>query len=155
MSKFTRVTAILMVLMATLPGCRREKKSVVEEPATFTFTVYPGSRYLAQLTELTKRAVTVTKPKETPPPIAVYDTDAPLDAVAKFYADSYGYAKIAVDATNNLSVAKPPAYYRNGDLAVDIKNVEGVLKQLNVPVDISKAHGKYRAVEIEPKMNRP
>src|SRR5882672_8294493 len=106
MSKFLRVMAILMVLMATLPGCRSEKKIAAEAPATFTFTVYPGSRYLAQLTELTKRAVVVTKPNEAPPPIAIYDTDAPLDAVANFYADAYGYAKVAGDSTNNLSAAK-------------------------------------------------
>jgi hypothetical protein len=155
MSKFLRVTAILMLLMATLPGCKREKKGAAEVPATFTFTVYPGSRYLAQLTELTKRAVSETKPNEAAPPIAIYDTDAPLDAVANFYANAYGYAKVAADSTNNLSAAKPPAYYRNGDLAADNKSAEGLLKKLSVQVDLSKATGKYRAVEIEPKTNRP
>ena len=54
------------------------------------------------------------------PPIAIYDTDAPLDKVAEFYAQSYGYNKVAPDATNNLSSAKPPAYYRTGDLAKDV-----------------------------------
>src|SRR5947207_3154710 len=39
MSKFIRVAAILMVMMATLPGCTREKKNASDEPATFTFTV--------------------------------------------------------------------------------------------------------------------
>src|SRR6184192_3823993 len=155
MNKCIRVAAILMVLTATLPGCRREKKSASEEPATFTFTVYPGSRYLAPLTELDKRAAATLKPNETPPPIAIYDTDASLDAVANFYANSYGYTKVAADATNNLSAARPPAYYRNGDLAADNKAIEPLLKQLKVPIDISKAQGKYRAVEIESKMNRP
>ena len=91
----------------------------------------------------------------TPPPIAIYDSDAPLDAVANFYAKSYGYTKVATDATNNLSAAKPAAYYRNGDLNTDVKAVEPLMKKLNLAVDVSKAQGKYRAVEIEAKMNRP
>ncbi|MDQ6803153.1 MAG: hypothetical protein M3041_20305 [Acidobacteriota bacterium] len=155
MSKSSRVATILMVLIATLPGCKREEKSASEQPATFTFTVYPGSRYLAQLTELDKRADATMKPNVTPPPIAIYDSDAPLDAVANFYANSYGYTKVAADATNNLSAAKPAAYYRNGDLYMDVKGIEPLLKKLNVNTDFSKAQGKYRAVEIESKMNRP
>ena len=155
MSKFQRVAAVLMVLSAMLTGCKTEKKNTSEEPASFTFTVYPGSRYLSQLTELDKRAAASLKPNETPPPIAIYDTDAPLDAVANFYAKSYGYANVAADATNNLSSAKPPAYYRNGDLSSDVKSIEPLLKKLNVNVDIAKAQGKYRAVEVESKMNRP
>jgi hypothetical protein len=155
MSKFLRVAAILMVLIAILPGCRKEKKNASEEPSTFTFTVYPGSHYLAQLTELHKRASAVLKPNETPPPVAIYDTDAPLDAVANFYANAYGYSKVAADATNNLSAAKPPAYYRNGDMYSDVKGLESLFKKLNLNVDFSKARGKYRAVEIEPKTNRP
>jgi hypothetical protein len=137
-----------------LTGCKSEK-SEQSEPATFTFTVYPGSRYLAELTELFKRAATVINPNTTPPPIAIYDTDAPLDAVATFYAKTYGYTRVASDATNNLSAAKPAAYYRNGDLSTDIKAVEPLMKKLNLTVDVSKAQGKYRAVEIESKMNRP
>ncbi len=146
---------MVMMLAAALPGCRKEKSGEADEPATFTFTVYPGSRYLAQLTELDKRAAAATKPNETPPPIAIYDTEAPLDAVANFYANAYGYSRVAVDATNNLSAAKPAAYYRNGDLAADLKAIEPLLKKLNVNVDVTKAQGKYRAVEIESKMNRP
>ena len=154
MSKFSNAVATLMLLSLALTGCKSEK-SEQSEPATFTFTVYPGSRYLAELTELFKRAATVINPNTTPPPIAIYDADAPLDAVATFYAKTYGYTKVASDATNNLSAAKPPAYYRNGDLSTDIKAVEPLMKKLNLTVDVSKAQGKYRAVEIESKMNRP
>jgi hypothetical protein len=143
-----------MLLSLVLTGCKSEK-SEQSEPATFTFTVYPGSRYLAELTELFKRAATVINPNTPPPPIAIYDIDAPLDAVATFYAKTYGYTRVASDATNNLSAAKPAAYYRNGDLSTDIKAVEPLMKKLNLTVDVSKAQGKYRAVEIESKMNRP
>lgn len=155
MSKFSRVAIMLLVLIVTLPGCRKEKTAASEEPATFMFTVYPGSRYLSQLTELDKRADAMMKPNETPPPIAIYDSEATVDAVANYYAKAYGYTKVAADATDNLSAAKPPAYYRNGDLYTDVKAIEPLLKKLNLSVDLSKAQGKYRAVEIESKMNRP
>ena len=148
--------AVLLLVTTAFAGCRKEEKSVApkEQPA-FTFTVYPGARYLAPLTELDKRAAAMSKPNEPPPPIAIYDTDAPLDTVANFYVQSYGYAGIAPDASNNLSAAKPPAYYRSGDLQSDVKAIEPVLEKLKQKVDFSKAQGKYRAVEIDSKMNRP
>jgi len=43
------------------------------------------------------------------------------------------------DATNNLSAAKPPAYYRMGDLQTDVKAIEPLLRQLHVSADLSKA----------------
>ena len=154
MFKLSRAVAAVFLLSLALTGCKNEK-SESSEPATFTFTVYPGSRYQSPLTDLFKRAATVINPNTTPPPIAIYDTDAPIDAVANYYARTYGYTKVASDATNNLSAAKPPAYYRNGDLATDIKAVEPLMKKLSLNVDVAKARGKYRAVEIESKMNRP
>lgn len=156
MEKKTRLLLIapLLVVLAVL-GCRKEKEDLSNEPATFTFTIYPGSRYLSQLTELTKQAHRTLKPNEEPPPIAIYDTDAPVERVAEFYAKSYGYTTVAPDATNNLSTAKPPAYYRTGDLAADVKAVEPVLQKMNVKSDTSKAQGHYKAAEIEPKTNRP
>ena len=57
----------------------------------------------------------------------IYDTDAPVDEVATFYARAYGYPNVAPDATNNLSAAKPSAYYRTGDLATDTKAIEPLL----------------------------
>lgn len=154
MFKLSRAVAVVLLTVVALTGCRSEKTES-SEPATFTFTVYPGSKYQAPLTELFKRAATVINPNTTPPPIAIYDTDAPIEAVANYYAKTYGYTNVASDATNNLSSAKPPAYYRNGDLSTDIKGVEPLMKKLNLNVNVAKAQGKYRAVEIESKMNRP
>jgi hypothetical protein len=145
----------LLVVALAVTGCRKEKEEASNEPASFTFTIYPGSRYLTQLTELTKQAHKTLKPNEEPPPTAIYDTDAPVDRVAEYYAKSYGYNKVAPDSTNNLSTAKPPAYYRNGDLATDVKAIEPVLQKMNVKADTSKAQGHYRAAEIEPRVNRP
>lgn len=155
MVKVSRIlTAALIVSLAIL-GCNREKTDE-NEADTFSFVVYPGARYLSQLTDLVKKAHTVLKPNEPEaPPTAVYDTDASVDDVANFYVKSYGYSGIARDATNDLSVARPPAYYRGGNIATDLKNVEQLLQKLNVKIDPSKAQGSYKAVEIAPKPNRP
>jgi hypothetical protein len=155
MSKFARALAVGLILTVAVAGCRKEKAAPSSEPASFTFIIYPGARYLPQLTELTKQSHKIGKPSEEPPPTAIYDVDAPVETVAEFYAKSYGYSKVAADATNNLSAAKPAAYYRNGDLAMDVKNVQPLLQKMNVKTDISKAVGKYKAAEIEPRPNRP
>ncbi len=142
------LTAIIIVA-----GCGKEKKAT--EPEAFAFTIYPGSRYLAQLTEVRKQAQKVIKPNEDVPAFAIYDTDAPIDKVAEFYAQSYGYDKVAPDATNNLSSAKPSAFYRSGDLAKDLAAVLPITQKLNLKVDPAKAAGTYRAAEIDPKPSRP
>jgi hypothetical protein len=155
MSRVSRLLLAAALIALVLPGCSKEKKNDSNEPESFSFTVYPGARYLAQLTETTKQAHKLFVPNEDVPPTAIYDTDAPVDKVAEFYAQSYGYGKVAPDATNNLSSAKPPAYYRSGDLAKDVQGVVGVAQKLNIKVDVSKAVGTYRAAEIDPKPNRP
>ena len=153
-SKSSRI--LLLALLATAAlflACRGEEEYA--EPEAFSFVVYPNSRYLGQLTEATKRAHKTLKPNEEPPPTAIYDTDAPVEEVAKFYAKAYGYETVAADATNNLSSAKPPAYYRAGDLSADVHAIEPLLKQMNMPTDVSKAQGSYKAADIEPRPNRP
>jgi hypothetical protein len=57
--------------------------------------------------------------------------------------------------SNNLSATKPPAYYRAGDHATDIKEIEPLIKQMNLATDTSKAVGTYKAAEIAPRPNRP
>jgi hypothetical protein len=155
MSRTTRLLLVAALVALVVAGCGKEKKNESNEPESFAFTIYPGSRYLAQLTDLWKQARRVLVPNEDIPPIAIYDTDAPVDKVAEFYAQSYGYNKIAPDATNNLSSAKPPAYYRSGDLARDVAGIIPVMQKLNLKMDASKAVGTYRAAEVDPKPNRP
>jgi hypothetical protein len=145
---------ILALAAALAAGCKRESKEPAEAEG-FHFTIYPGSRYLAQVTEVFKQASKVFRPNDEIPPTAVYDTDASVEQVAEFYAKSYGYPNIAPDATNNLSAAKPPAYYRAGDLQADVKAIESVIKQLGLKTDTSKAQGAYKAAEIAGKPNRP
>jgi hypothetical protein len=154
MRKWSLVLVALVVAGTVIWGCNRENGD--NETEAFSFVVYPGSRYLADLTELTKRAHKALVPNQTEvPPTAIYDTDASLEDVANFYAKSYGYATVAPDATNNLSAAKPQAYYRSGDLATDIRAIQPLLQKMGASVDTSKAKGGYRAAEIMPKPNRP
>jgi hypothetical protein len=154
MTRTTRLLAAAALVLLIAAGCSKEKKTE-SEPEAFAFTIYPGSRYLAQLTDLWKQARKVFRPNEDVPPIAIYDTDAPIEKVAEFYAQSYGYNTIAPDATNNISSAKPPAYYRNGNLAQDAAGIVTLAQKLNIKLDPTKAIGPYRAAEIDPKPNRP
>lgn len=147
------VLSALLVLTAVFAGCKGREEFA--EPDAFSFVVYPGSRYLGQITETFKNAHRTMNPGQEPPPIAVYDTDATVEQVAEYYAKEYGYKEVAPDQTNNLSAAKPPAYYRTGDLQTDTKSIEELLRRMNMPTDITKANGAYRAADILPRPNRP
>lgn len=147
------ILAGVLVLLAGLAGCSKEIDS--SEPEAFSFVVYPGSHYLGNITEATRKAHKIIKPAEEPPPVAAYDTDASVEDVASFYAKAYGYATVAPDSTNNLSPVKPNAYFRTGDMAADTKSVEPLLTKLGMKTDVSKAVGTYKAAEIAPRPSRP
>ena len=150
----TRIAlAALFAAALMFTGCKGEEE--FSEPESFSFVVYPGARYLGQLTQTTIQAHKVANPNAEPPATAIYDTEAPVEQVAEYYAKEYGYNGVAPDETNNLSAAKPPAYYRAGDLAADNKAMEELLKKMNLGADISKATGMYKAAEIQPRPNRP
>ncbi len=150
---FSTGLSALLVLTALFVACKGEEE--LAEPEAFSFVVYPGSRYLGQITENIKAAHKFINPAQEPPPTAVYDTDASVEQVAEYYAKQYGYKEIAPDVNNNLSATKPPAYYRAGDHAVDIKEIEPLIKQMKLATDTSKAVGTYKAAEIAPRPNRP
>lgn len=151
--KRTYLIGGVLLLLLVAGGCRKEDE--YSQPEAFSFIVYPGSRYLGQLTDLTKKAHKLINPNEEAPPVAIYDTDAPVEEVATFYAKSYGYGSVAPDATNNMSSVKPKAYYRTGDLGADAKSIESMFPKLGVNTDVSKAVGFYKAAEIAPLPNRP
>jgi hypothetical protein len=152
--KLIHLLAVMAIVSAALVGCKHEKGPAAEE--AFSFVVYPGAQYLPHLTEMTKQAHKVLKPGEPePPPTAIYDTDASVEDVANFYAKSYGFGAVAPDATNNLSAAKPRAFFRNGDLHGDAQAIEPLLQQMKIPTDISRAQGTYKAADIDAKPNRP
>ncbi len=152
MKKFQVAGAALLVLLA-IAGCGKEDEYA--EPETFSFVVYPGSRFLGKMTEATRQAHKIMKPAEEPPPVAIYDTDATVEDVATFYAKAYGYATVAPDATNNMSTVAPKAYYRTGDLGTDAKSIAALLPRLGLNTDLTKAVGTYKAAEIAPRPNRP
>lgn len=144
--------ALLLVSIALIAGCKGEQKAP-EAADPWSFVIYPGSRYLGQLTDVHKAAYKAIDPNAEVRPTAVYDTDASVEDVARFYASEYGYqlaAEAPADATK-----KPDAYFRSGDLATDHKAIEGLLPKLNLHPDAAKAIGAYRAAEIAPKVNRP
>jgi hypothetical protein len=141
---------VALALVLALAACKGEKKE--EE---FSFVIYPGSRYLPQVTDLMKQAHKVLTPAQEPPALALYDTEAPIEQVAEFYAKSYGYNTVAPDSTNNLSAAKPPAYYRSGDIPTDVKAIVPIAEKMGLKLDTSKASGHYKAAEIAGKVNRP
>ncbi|HUJ15818.1 MAG TPA: hypothetical protein VL284_18660 [Thermoanaerobaculia bacterium] len=156
MSRASRVLAAASIAALAFAACHKEQSNApAPQPEAFSFVVYPGAQYLQELTDLDKKADKLMHPNGPIPPLAIYDTDAPLDTVADYYVKQYGYDKIAPDVTNNLSAAKPAAYYRTGDLHTDTVAIQSLLQQLNVKSDMSKAQGSYRAVEIESKTNRP
>jgi hypothetical protein len=150
---YRSILAALLVL-AAIAGCKGGEEEY-SEPEAFSFVVYPGSRYLGQLTEATKNAHKTMNPNSEPPPTAIYDTDASVEEVASYYAKEYGYNGVAPDATNNLSAAKPPAYYRTGDLASDTKAIEPLLQKMGMNTNVAAATGAYKAADIEPRPNRP
>jgi hypothetical protein len=146
----------LLVAAALFTACKGGEEYV--EPEAFSFVIYPGSRYLGQISEATKSAHKLVTPGTEPPPIAIYDTDAPLDTVAEYYREQYGYKEILPSGPANPGAAgtlPPPAYRRSGDLASDAKAIEALVKQLGLGTDVTKAAGAYQAVEISPRPNRP
>jgi hypothetical protein len=154
LSRNTRILlSALLLLTVVFVACKGGEEELAE-PEAFSFVVYPGSRYLGQLTENTKAAHKVINPAAEPPPTAIYDTEAPMEQVAEYYAKQYGY-QLTPEANLNLDAAKPPARYRSGDLASDTKAIEPIIKQMNLPTDIAKATGAYKAADIEPRPNRP
>ena len=156
MKSFSRALITALVCLTAISGCKNKESQSQssEETSGFLFRVYPGARYMAQLTDVRKKALQFVNPREAAAPMAIYEVDAPVEQVAEWYAKDYGYNKVAQDAAD-LSVTKPPAFYRAGDLAPDTKAIETLLPKVGLKTDISKAQGKYKAAEIESKQNRP
>ena len=152
--KLTRLSLYaLLIAVAVFAACKGAEEEYAE-PEPFSFVIYPGSRYLGQLTEKTKEAHKVMAPNTEPPPTAIYDTDAPVEQVAEFYAKQYGYANVAADP--GTAATKPQAYYFTGELANDNKPLAPLLPKIGLQAtDVAKATGSYRAAFIAPRPNRP
>jgi hypothetical protein len=149
--KHLRLTlAALLAITLLFAACKGGEEEYAE-PEAFSFVIYPGSRYLGQLTDKTREAHKIIAPGQEPPPTAIYDTDASIEQVAQYYAKEYGYATIAAEKGSG----NPQAYYKTGDLGVDAKAIESLLPKLGLQTDVSKATGTYKGAEIAPRPNRP
>lgn len=150
MSRQSRTLITIIIAVAMLFSCKGKEKPA--ETDVFSFVVYPGSRYLGQLTDTTKQAHKVANPAIEPPATAIYDTEASVEEVARHYAKEYGYGEIVEPPAGS-----PPlnATWRTGDLATDAQAIAPLLQKMNLPTDVSKAQGTYRAAELVAKPNRP
>ena len=79
MPRLPRPLLVVLIALPLLFACRSEDEYT--EPEAFSFVVYPGSRYLGQLTETTRQALKIIDPSQEPPPVAIYDTDATVEQV--------------------------------------------------------------------------
>ena len=98
MKRFSRAALVALVCLAAIAGCKNKESQSSEDIPGFTFTVYPGAHYMAQLTDVRKKGLQFVNPREAAAPMAIYESDAPLEQVAEWYAKAYGYSKVAQDA---------------------------------------------------------
>lgn len=151
MTRLARLLIAMLLAALAFTACNRE--ATVQEEEAFRFVVFPGARYLPHITELTKQAHRVIHPQSPEPPAtAIYDTEATLDDVTRYYMQEYGFSEIAPNAGTGKA---PPAFRREGDLAADAKAIEGLIPKLGLKTDVSKAAGTYSAIELSGKSNRP
>jgi hypothetical protein len=143
-----------LVAMALLCGCNRERAGIAATGAD-SFPVYPGSQYLPDLTELFRKAGTVTSTRGSVPPQVLYDTDASLEDVASYYSKQNGFPSVAPSDAPATGGTKPGAFYRTGDLNDDTRAIEPIIRKLNLTVDVAKATGKYRGAHISGDARHP
>ncbi len=152
----------LAVVMSFVLSCGGEKpeplsdhESADVQAKAFNFQVYPGAQFLDSQTDLLRRAHFVMQPDAVDaPPLAVYETEAPLEDVAEFYAGKYGYT-LAQNEANSFKTVKPLAYYLTGDLAADAQGIAPVVEKLKIGTDISKATGAYRGAHFQAQASLP
>ncbi|HVT44733.1 MAG TPA: hypothetical protein VMT00_10110 [Thermoanaerobaculia bacterium] len=159
-----RLMLLLFLILLVSTACRKEAElaplseyeSADVQAQAYNFHVFPGSRFLQAQTELLRRAHFAMQPEATEaPPMAVYDTDASIEDVARFYASRYGYPQIAANEAANFSSIRPLAYYTSGDLATDAAAVKPILEKLGMESDVSKAVGPYRGAYVASQRNLP
>lgn len=159
MVKKSIVAAIAAMLLASCGGEKAERLSDDESAAVqakaFNFEVYPGATYLDGQADLLRRAHFVMYPdSKDAPTMAVYDTDASLEDVAKFYSEKYK-VEVAPNEANDFKTIKPAAYYLTGDLAADAAAIAPVIEKMQLGTDLSKATGTYRGAYFEAQESLP
>lgn len=157
-----RILCVLMIV--ALASCRKEEtmpplspdESAAVQARSYSFQIYPGSRFVESQTDLFRKAHFVLHPEAVQaPPTAAYESDASVEDVARFYAENYRFGQVAESEANGFSSIKPPAYFTRGDLAKDLPAIQPILDKLQIKVDPSKAVGQYRGAHISGTPTRP
>lgn len=121
------------------------------QAARYDFRAFPGAVHLEHQTSLLQRAHFILNPDATEaPPTLVLEADAPLEQVAKWYAETNGYATIAESPSEGAA-----AYYRSGDLREDALAAKPLFQALSIEADVDGARGRYRAAHISPTTRLP
>ena len=145
------------VLLAV--SCREEKLEPVSpgeaadvQATAYNFHVYPGARFLEQHTDVMRRSHFVMNPNAADaPPMAVYESDAPVDEVGRFYAEKYGYPLAESAGTGT---PKPKAYFTSGDLSESLA-IKPITEKLGMELKFENVAGPWRGVHIAPRIDMP
>jgi hypothetical protein len=156
------IIGIAALLLAA--GCRERSEmepldafhSADLSARAWSFQVYPGSEFLPAHTDAYRRTHLVLNPgAESSPPIAVYESRDPVEEVASFYGNKYGYGDVAPDSVMGFRAHAPPAYFTGGDLGEDTRNIEPILRQLGFDHDLSQIEGRWRGAHVSPTGPHP
>jgi hypothetical protein len=135
------------MLLVTACGGERTAEPLSEwesadlQAAVFNFQVYPDARFKPEQTELLRRAHFVLNPGATAaPPLAVYESESPFEAVRQWYGERYG-------------LAEPPL--REGELQADAAAIEPIARQLELEPMLTQARGRYQAADLAATGNLP
>ncbi|MGA7614540.1 MAG: hypothetical protein WBX15_05100 [Thermoanaerobaculia bacterium] len=158
-----RMLPLLLVLLASFPiACNREKLVPLSEyevtdveAKAYNFNVFPGAHFLEPQTQLLRKAHFVLHPKaKEAPPMAMYDTEKPIEEVAEYYANLYGYQLLQPNEAKKAK-EKPQAYYSEGSLRTDAQALIPLLPKLGLSADVSGATGGYKGVYVAPTEKYP
>jgi hypothetical protein len=152
------LTAAALVLAA---GCREKALEPVGageaagvQAKAYNFQVYPGSRFLEQQTDVLRRSHFVLHPEASDaPPMAMYEADAPIEDVATFYAQKYGYGPLAEKAPPD-GAPQVKAYYTSGDLSESLA-IKPITEKLGMQLKFENLSGPWRGAHIAPRVDMP
>ena len=156
-------TILAMVVLLAGAGCRDEPlepmttyQSGELQARAYDFQVYPESRFKEELTLALRRAHLLLNPGLVEaPPMALYETDAAVEDVAKFYIEKYGYGQLAPNEVNDFSAVKPSAFLTTGDLAADAAAIAPIAEKLNYSFEPSRISGTWKGAHITPRDRFP
>ncbi|MBW3671346.1 MAG: YfhO family protein [Acidobacteria bacterium] len=141
-----------MVLVLLVVGCGQSDRAGDAEH----FPAYPQAREREEMTKLFKRAHDLMNtPESKDLEVMIFDTSAPVEDVAHWYAHRYALGEVAEDAINDFSAVTPRAYLLTGDLENDFRRIEPLLNRLDVDTDIEGIDRPYEGAHVNAVYGRP